>query len=85
MQSQEVSWPTKVIRPTTRLLERNKQHSGWLVQTKLFLSYFFSIVLQSYKIIILQQDNYILRYSLTIAKVTLSFDKKDIAKDRIIN
>ena len=33
----------------------------------------------------LQQDNHILRYSLTIAKVTLSFDKKHIAKDKVIN
>ena len=28
----------------------------------------------------LQQDNYILRYSLTIAKVTLSFDKNTLQK-----
>ena len=59
---------------------------GWSKQNFSFLLFFlFNILLQSYKIVILQQDNYILRYSLTIAKVTLSLDKKHIAKGRIIN
>ena len=76
----------QIIWLATWLLERNKQHSGWLVKAKLFLSYIFFSAYH-YRIIDvkLQQNNYILRYSLTIAKVTLSFDKKDIAKGRIIN
>ena len=58
---------------------------GWFKQ-KLFLSFlFFSAYYYRIIDVRLQQDNYILRYSLTIAKVTLSIDKKHIAKDRVIN
>ena len=50
-----------------------------------FLSYFFSTYYYRIIDVRLQQDNDILRHSLTIAKVTLSFDKKHIVKDRVIN
>ena len=51
---------------------------GWSKQKLVFLLFFST----SYnRISILQQDNHILKYSLTIAMVTLPINKKHIAKD----
>ena len=79
MQSREVSQPTKVVRPATQPVEGiSNTVDGWSKQKLFFLLSFFSA---SYnRISILQQDNYILMYSLTIAMVTLPINKKTHCK-----
>ena len=56
----------------------------WLILLPGFFSSLFFPASYN-RISILQQDNYNLKYSLTIAMATLPINKKHIVKDRVIN